>query len=140
MRGLLIVLCSLATLAAVLAGGCAFLFTGLAAAVAPNKDDFVGMLVITLPVLLVAAVVIGANTALVAAIRQNRAPRRSGWFVTLAVIDLLAACWMFTLAVARGVPGLESLLLPVALVAKGVLTLRLPAKPPHPPPAGPGRE
>jgi hypothetical protein len=76
---------------------------------------------------------------LVAAIRQNRAPRRSGWFVTLAVIDLLAACWMFTLAVAGGVPGFESLLLPVALVAKGVLTLRLPAKPPQPA-AGSGRE
>lgn len=94
----------------------------------------------TVPVFLVAAVVLGANTALVAAIRQNRAPRRSGWFVTLAVIDLLAACWLFIVAVAWGVPGLASLLLPAALLAKGVLTLRLPAEPPHPPPAAPGRE
>lgn len=140
MRGLLIVLCSLATLAAVLAGGCAFVVTGLAGAVAPNADDFVGMLVITLPVLLVAAVVIGVNTALVAAIRQNRAPRRSGWFVALAVIDILAACGMVTMAVAGGAWGVESLLLPAALLAKGVLTLRLPTEPPPLPPTGPVRE
>jgi hypothetical protein len=135
MKGLLIVLCSLATMAAVLAGGCAFLFTGVAAAVAPNKDDLAGMLAITVPVLLVAAIVVGVNTALVAAIRNHRAPRRSGWFMLLAAIDIAAACGMFAAAAARGVPGLESLLLPAALLAKGVLTLLLPAQPLPVPPA-----
>jgi hypothetical protein len=139
MRGLLIVLCSLATMAALLAGGCAFLFTGVAAAVAPNKDDLAGMLAITVPVLLVAAVVVGVNIALVAAIRNNRAPRRSGWFVMLAAIDILAACGMFAAAAAGGVPVLESLLLPAALLAKGLLTLLLPAEPPQlPPPSSSG--
>jgi hypothetical protein len=75
------------------------------------------------------------NTALITAIRNNRAPRRSGWFVALAAIDILAGCGMFAAVTAQRELGLESLLLPAALLAKGVLTLMLPAEPPPQPPA-----
>ena len=137
MRGLLIVLCSLVTTAAILAGGCAFLVSGLEFGIAAQGGDLMGLLFISLPVLLVAMAVIGINAALVAAVRKGRAPRRTGWFVMLAVVDLLAACCMFAAAVAQGVPGFNALLLPAALAAKGILTLRLPAEPTGPAKGGP---
>lgn len=141
MRGLLIVLCALATVAGVLAGGCALLFSGLAVAVAPNEPDALTLLTTTVPVLGVAGAVVLVNVALIAALARGRAPRRNGWFLLLAAVDFAVAAYLFVVGLMWRGPmatsTLEMLLLPAALALKGVLTLLLPAEPPHPPPAGP---
>jgi|694.fasta_scaffold04589_3 hypothetical protein len=144
MRGLLIVLCALVTSAAALAGGCAFLFTGVAAAVAPGKDELTRLLLITGPLIVVTVAVTIANVALIVALAGGRAPRRNGWFLLLAVVDLVVAVAL----VAAGIVGqgpvnvgdVSTLLLPAVLAVKGVLTLLLPAQPPRLPPALDGRE
>lgn len=139
MRGLLIVLCALVTSAAALAGGCAFLFTGVAAAFAPDRDNLMQLLVITGPLIVVTVAVTIVNVALIVALAGGRAPRRNGWFLLLAVVDLVVALAL----VAAGITGqgpvrvgdVSTLLLPAVLAIKGVLTLLLPAKPPPLPPA-----
>ena len=144
MRGLLIVLCALATVAGVLAGGCAFLVTGLGAIVAPNLQAAANLLTTTVPVLAVAAAVVGVNIALIAALAGGQAPRRSGWFLLLAFVDFAAAAYLVVARLAWRGPWppvtVEAFVLPAALALKGVLTLLLPAEPPDPPPAGSGRE
>ncbi len=144
MRGLLIVLCALATVAGVLAGGCAILVSGVGVAVAPNQAAAADLLMTTLPVLAVTGVVVLVNVALIAALAGGQAPRRNGWFLLLAAVDFLVAAYLVVVRVVWPRPmatsTLEMLLLPAALALKGVLTLLLPAEPPHPPPAGPGRE
>lgn len=144
MRGLLIVLCALATVAGVLAGGCAVLVSGVGVAVAPNQAAAADLLMTTLPVLAVTGVVVLVNVALIAALAGGQAPRRNGWFLLLAIVDFAVAAYLVVVRVVWPRPmatsTLEMLLLPAALALKGVLTLLLPAEPPHPPPAGPGRE
>lgn len=141
MRGLLIVLCALVTAAAALAGGCAFLFTGLGVAFAPNHIQAADLLMATVPVIAVTAVLVAVNVALIVAIARGRAPRRNVWFLLLAVADFLVAA----LLVAAGVAGqgpvaadASMFFLPAALAIKGLLTLLLPAEPPPIPPAGGG--
>jgi hypothetical protein len=139
MRGLLIVLCAIVTLAAVLPGGCGLLFTAVVAAAAPNRADAAGLLMIAAPVLAVTAAVLVANVALITAIAAGRAPRRTIWFLLLAIVDLVVA----VILVAAGFAGqgpvrpgdASTLLLPTMLAIKGGLTLLLPAKPPALPPA-----
>jgi len=128
MRGLLIVLCALVTTAAGLAGGCTFLFTGLAAAAAANQEDVGGVLTIALPVLAATAAVVAINVALIVALSSGRAPRRSVWFVLLAVVDFAVAGILLALGLAEA-GNVEILFLPAALALKGVLTLLLPARP-----------
>jgi hypothetical protein len=98
----------------------------------------------TVPVLAVTGVVVLANVALIAALAGGAAPRRTGWFLLLAIVDLAYAAFLVVTRLAwRGPwPGVtvEAFVLPAVLALKGVLTLMLPAEPPHPPPAGPGRE
>lgn len=139
MRGLLIVLCALATTAAAFAGGCGLLVTGLVALAAPNNADLAALLAITAPVFAVTAAVVVANVALINALSRGRAPRRNGWFLVLAVVDLVVAVAL----VAGGVFGHgpvkpwqdeSTLILPAMLGLKGLLTLMLPAAPPHLPP------
>lgn len=133
MKGLLIVLCALVTTAAALAGGCALLVTGLAAAAAPQPGDAAALLWITTPVIAVTAAVAVANIALIAALGRGRAPRRTVWFLLLAVVDFVVA----GILVAGGLAGQggvgagnpESFFLPGALALKGLLTLLLPAEP-----------
>ena len=101
MRGLLIVLCAIVTLAAVLAGGCGLLFTAVVAAAAQNRGDAAGLLMIAAPVLAVTAAVLVANVALITAIAAGRAPRRTIWFLLLAIVDLVVA----VILVAAGFAG-----------------------------------
>ncbi len=132
MKGLLIVLCSLVSTVALLAGGCAFLVTGVAALASragvdgaePNR-----MLAVTVPVLVAAAAVMAINAALIAAVSRGRAPHRSVWFVLLAVVDLVAAGCLVAAWLSQRVQTHQALLLPAALAVKGVLTLWLPAEP-----------
>jgi hypothetical protein len=141
MRGLLIVLCTLVTAAAVLAGGCAFLFTALGAIGAPNQQAAANLLMITVPVLAVTAVVTAVNIALIVALSRGRTPRRTIWFLLLAIVDLAVAA----ILVAAGFAGqgpvnpgdASTLLLPVMLAIKGGITLLLPAEPPRMPPPQP---
>ena len=144
MRGLLIVLCAIATVAGVLAGGCAFLVTGLAAVGAPNLQAAANLLTITVPVLVVTGVVVLANVALITALAGGEAPRRNRWFLLLAIVDFAYAAYLVVTRIAWRGPGppatIEAFVLPAALTLKGVLTLMLPAEPPPLPPAGPGRE
>ena len=141
MRGLLIVLCALATTAAALAGGCTFLFAGVVAVAAPNQGDAAAVLTIALPVLGVTAAVAVVNVALIVALASGRAPRRSVWFVLLAVVDFAVAG--FLLAISLTDPGLvqsgnvQLLFLPAVLTLKGLLTLLLPRRPSQPPPFDP---
>ncbi|MFN9368426.1 MAG: hypothetical protein ACK6CT_06605 [Planctomycetia bacterium] len=139
MRGLLIVLCALVTSAAALAGGCAFLFTGVAAAFAPDRNGLMQMLVVTGPLIVVTVAVTIVKVALIVALAGGRAPRRNVWFLLLAVVDLVCAAAL----VAGGLAGqgpvkvgdASTFLMPAVLAIKGVLTLLLPAKPPPLPPA-----
>jgi cytochrome bd-type quinol oxidase subunit 2 len=135
MRGLLIVLCALVTSAAVLAGGCAFLFTG---AVAPDRNNAMQVLMVTGPLILVTVAVTIINVALIVALAGSRAPRRNAWFLLLAVVDLVVAVALVAAGVAgRGpvnIGDVSTLLLPAVLAIKGVLTLLLPAQPPRLPP------
>jgi hypothetical protein len=140
MRGLLIVLCALVTGAAVLAGGCALLITGVGAAVAPGQNQLLGLLATTAPVIAVAVAVAIVNVALISAIAAGRTPRRTIWFLLLAIVDLVVAA----ILVAAGFAGhgpvnpgdASTLFLPVMLAIKGGVTLLLPAQPPKLPPPG----
>jgi hypothetical protein len=134
MRGLLIVLCALVTSAAALAGGCAFLFTGVAAAFAPDRDKLMQMLIVTGPLIVVTVAVTIVNVALIVSLAGGRAPRRSVWFLLLAVVDIVVAVALLAAGTAgRGPVNLgdvSTLLLPAVLAIKGGLTLLLPALPP----------
>jgi len=133
MRGLLIVLCALVTAAAALAGGCAFLFTGLGVAFAPNRNQAADLLMTTVPVIAVTAVLVVVNIALMVALSRGRAPRRNVWFLLLALVDFAVAAVLAAAGVAGRGPvaaGTSMFLLPAALALKGLLTLLLPAKPP----------
>jgi len=136
MRGLLMVLCALVTAAASLAGGCAVLFSGLAAGMAP-RDETAGMLLIAIaaPILAVSAAVTAINLWLIIALARGRAPRRTIWFLLLGGVDLLLAGLLLALlAFAPQGPedGVAWLVIPLAaaLAVKGMLTLFLPASPP----------
>jgi hypothetical protein len=134
----LIVLCSIVTAAAALAGGCGLLVTTLLAGAAQKREDVAGLLLIAMPVLAVTGAVALVNMALITAIANRRAPRRTIWFLLLAVVDLVLA----GILVAGGFAGrgpvnpgdASTLLLPVMLALKGGLTLLLPAEPPRMPP------
>ena len=130
MRVLLVVLCSFATLAAVFAGGCAVLFSGVAA-LAPDKEAALGLLSITVPVAAAALAVLAVNGALIAALSSGKAPRRSVVFVLLAIVDLAAAAFLAT-RIRWGDGFLDTAAVPAALLLKGVLTLLLPGTPPPP--------
>jgi ABC-type multidrug transport system permease subunit len=138
MRGLLIVLCSIVTAAAALAGGCGLLVTTLLAGAAQKREDVAGLLLIAMPVLAVTGAVALVNLALITAIANGRAPRRTLWFLLLAVVDFVLA----GILVAAGFAGqgpvnpgdASTLLLPVMLALKGGITLLLPAEPPRMPP------
>ena len=133
MRGLLIVLCALVTAAAALAGGCAFLFTGLGAVAAPNQEAAAGLLMVTVPVIAVTAVLVAVNVALIVALARGRAPRRNVWFLLLAVVDFVVAALLVVAGVAGQGPvagDASMLFLPAALALKGLLTLLLPTEPP----------
>jgi hypothetical protein len=140
MRGLLIVLCALVTAAAALAGGCGLLITGVAATTIREPGEGRQLLMIAGPVLAATAAVAIVNIALITALARGRAPRRSVWFLLLAIMDFAVA----SLLVAAGVAGrgpvnlgdVSTLLLPAALALKGLLTLLLPARPPRLPPTG----
>jgi hypothetical protein len=138
MRGLLIALCALATVAGVLAGGCAFLVSGLGLAVAPNQAAAADLLLTTVPVLAVTGVVVLANVALIAALAGGEAPRRNRWFLLLAIVDFAYAAYLVVTRIAWRGPWppatIEAFVLPAALTLKGVLTLMLPAEPPPLPP------
>jgi hypothetical protein len=123
MKGLLVVLCAMVTAAAVLAGGCAFFFTGVAA-VGPEAE----LLVITVPLMVVAAAVVAVNVALIVAIRAGTAGR-STLFAIVGLVDLLLGSGLLVAGIGNGDP-VAPLMLAVPLVVKGILTLRLPAKPP----------
>lgn len=131
MRGLLIVLCALATIAAVLAGGCGGV-ASLIGVAAKDRD----LLWIGLPVATAAAVVFAANVALANALHQKQAPGRDMRFLVLAVVDLVAAVGVLAIIAGSGmmVADATALALPLALAAllalKGVLTLFLPAASP----------
>lgn len=131
MRGLLIVLCTLATLAAVLAGGCGGL-TSLIGVAAKDRD----LLWIGLPLATAAVVVFAANVALAGALHQKQAPARDVRFLVLAIIDLVAAVGVLAIIAGGGmvVADAANLALPLALAAllalKGLLTLFLPAATP----------
>jgi hypothetical protein len=132
MRGLLIVLCALVTTAAVLAGGCGLLFSFAMAVADQNRGEAAGgALVIALPVLAVTGAVALANIALITAIANGRAPRRTIWFLLLAIIDLIVAAILVAAGFAgRGavnVVDVATLLLPALLAIKGGLTFLLPA-------------
>lgn len=128
MRGLLIVLCALATIAAVLAGGCG----GVASLVGVAAKDR-SLFWIGLPVATAAAVVFAANIALVNALHHKRAPARDARFLVLAIIDLVAAVGVLAIIAGSGMVVADSstMTLPLVLAAllalKGVLTLFLPA-------------
>jgi len=133
MRGLLIVLCALVTAAAALAGGCAFLFTGLGVAFAPNQNQAADLLMTTVPVIAVTAVLVVVNIALMVALSRGRAPRRNVWFLLLALVDFAVAAVLAAAGVAGRGPvaaGTSMFLLPAALALKGLLTLLLPPEPP----------
>ena len=144
MRGLLIVLCAIVTGAAALAGGCALLITGVGAAVAPGQNQLLGLLATTAPVIAVAVAVAIVNVALISAIAAGRTPRRTIWFLLLAIVDLVVAA----ILVAAGFAGqgpvnpgdASTLFLPVMLAIKGGVTLLLPAQPPKLPPPGQSKE
>ena len=91
-----------------------------------------------MPVLAVTGAVALVNMALITAIANRRAPRRTLWFLLLAVVDLVLAAFLVAAGFAgRGPvnPGdASTLLLPVMLALKGGLTLLLPAEPPRMPP------
>jgi ABC-type multidrug transport system permease subunit len=124
MRGLLIVLCSIVTAAAALAGGCGLLVTTLLAGAAQKREDVAGLLLIAMPVLAVTGAVALVNMALITAIANRRAPRRTIWFLLLAVVDLVLA----GILVAGGFAGRGP-------VNPGdASTLLLPAEPPRMPP------
>lgn len=131
MRGLLIVLCALATIAAVLAGGCGGV-ASLIGVAAKDRD----LLWIGLPVATAAAVVFAANVALADALHRKQAPGRDMRFLVLAVVDLVAAVGVLAIIAGSGmmVADATALALPLALAAllalKGVLTLFLPAASP----------
>lgn len=146
MRGLLIVLCVLGMVAAVLAGGCAFLFGGLVAASfrAPenpaNRGVAANAMALGMLGLVVGLTVMAANGALITAVSRGQAPRLRGWFRMLAIMDFaiaasLVAAMIFGLGAVLGTS--QWVLLAAALVLKGILTLRLPAEPTRLPPAGP---
>lgn len=141
MRGLLIVLCALVTAAAALAGGCAFLFTGLGVAFAPNQNQAADLLMTTVPVIAVTAVLVAVNVALIVALARGRAPRRNAWFLLLAVVDFAVAAVLVVAGIAGQGPvaaDASMFFLPAALALKGLLTLLLPADPPPLPPASRG--
>ena len=142
MRGLLIVLCALATTAAVLAGGCGLLLSFAMAVADQNRGQAAeGALVIALPVLAVTGAVALANIALIVAIANGRAPRRTIWFLLLALVDFAVAAVLMAAGVAGWMPvaaGTSMFFLPAALALKGLLTLLLPAKSPPLPPVSRG--
>lgn len=135
MRGLLIVLCALATIAAVLAGGCG----GMASLVGVAAKDR-GLLWIGLPIAAAAAVVFAANIALANALHQKQAPARDVRFLVLAIVDLVAAVGVLAIIAGGGmvIADVGTMTLPFVLAAllalKGALTLLLPAG--SPPPTG----
>jgi hypothetical protein len=114
------------------------------AAAAQNRGDAAGLLMIAAPVLAVTAAVLVANVALIVAIAAGRAPRRTIWFLLLAIVDLGVA----GILVAAGFAGqgpvnpgrASTLLLPTMLAIKGGLTLLLPAQPPALPPSARPKE
>jgi hypothetical protein len=139
MRGLLIVLCTLGTVAATLAGGCGLLFSFAMAMADQNRGEAAGgALMIALPVLAVTGALALANIALIAAIANGRAPRRNVWFLLLAIVDLAIASVLAAAGFAGQGPvnpgDALTLFLPVMLAVKGGLTLLLPAQPRQLPP------
>ena len=104
--------------AAALAGGCAFLFTGLGVAVAPNQKQAADLLMTTVPVLAVTAVLVLVNIALIVALSRGRAPRRNVWFLLLAIVDFAVAALLMGAGIAGQGPvaaGTTMFLLPAAL-------------------------
>jgi len=147
MRGLLIVLCTLGTVAAAMAGGCAFLIAGLVAATVPtpetaaNRGYAANAMAIGMLAIVVTAAIVFVNGALIAALGRGQAPRRTGWFVLLAILDFAIAALLVVARLAWQGPvpvgTVTWFALPAALAIKGGLTLLLPAEPPRMPPPQP---
>jgi hypothetical protein len=114
------------------------LFTALVAGAAQNRGEDAGVFLVAVPVLAVAGGVALVNMALISAVASGRAPRRTIWFLLLAIVDLVLA----GILVAAGFAGqgpvnpgdASTLFLPVMLAIKGGVTLLLPAQPPPLPP------
>jgi hypothetical protein len=91
-----------------------------------------GLLAISVPVGIAAVVVMAVNVMLIASISRGVAPRRSPLFVTLAIVDLVAAACL-SVGIAWNGDFVASPWLLLGLGLKGVLTLMLPAKQPDEP-------
>ncbi len=117
MKGLLIVLCAVAVLVAVFAGGCAGLITFFF----PSDRAW------TVPAIVAALAILTINVALIVAVCRGTVPRRRPLFVILAILDLVAAVYLAAVAwsVMGSVTPIVLSLVP-GFFAKGLLVFALP--------------